>query len=64
MRKVFHYFQNRALTVRELARLQSYPDNFIFEGTSISQQQQVGNSVSPLMAEAIAYTIKKLINKN
>lgn len=64
MRKVFHYFQNRALTVRELARLQSYPDNFIFEGTSISQQQQVGNSVPPLMAEAIAYTIKKLINKN
>ena len=61
MRKVFHYSQNRALTVRELARLQSYPDNFIFEGTSISQQQQVGNSVPPLMAEAIANNVKQIL---
>lgn len=57
MRKIFHYEQNRALTVRELARLQSYPDDFIFKGTKISQQQQVGNSVPPKMAEAIAQSI-------
>lgn len=62
MRKVFHYSQNRALTVRELARLQSFPDGFIFEGNSISQQQQVGNSVPPLLAEAIAKAVKKMIN--
>lgn len=63
MRKIFHYEQNRALTVRELAKLQSYPDDFIFKGTKISQQQQVGNSVPPKMAEAIASTIIKM-NQN
>lgn len=60
MRKIFHYEQNRALTVRELAKLQSFPDNFVFKGTKISQQQQVGNSVPPKMAEAIASTIIKM----
>lgn len=60
MRKVFHYEQNRALTVRELAKLQSFPDNFVFKGTSISQQQQVGNSVPPKMSEAIAESIIKM----
>lgn len=63
MRKIFHYEQNRALTVRELAKLQSYPDDFIFKGTKISQQQQVGNSVPPKMAEAIASVIIKM-NQN
>lgn len=60
MRKIFHYEQNRALTVRELAKLQSFPDDFEFKGTKISQQQQVGNSVPPKMAEAIASVIIKM----
>ena len=57
MRKIFHYEQNRALTVRELATLQSFPDDFVFKGTKISQQQQVGNAIPPKMAEAIAECI-------
>lgn len=61
MRKVFHYNQNRALTVRELARIQTYPDNFIFEGSIISQQQQVGNSVPPLFAYMFAKTIWEIL---
>jgi len=59
MRKIFHYSQNRALTVRELAKLQSFPDDFIFLGSTISQQQQVGNAVPPLLAQSVARTIKQ-----
>lgn len=58
MRKVFHYSQNRALSVRELASIQSFPNSFIFKGKSISQQQQVGNSVPPNMAKALAKSIE------
>lgn len=63
MRKVFHYSQNRALTVRELAAIQSFPDSFEFLGSKISQQQQVGNSVPPLFAEALAWHIKRLLKQ-
>lgn len=63
MRKVFHYEQNRALTVRELAALQSFPDDFIFCGSKIAQQQQVGNAVPPLLAKAIAECILQM-NEN
>ena len=63
MRKVFHYSQNRALTVRELARIQTFPDNFIFFGPRISQQQQIGNAVPPTLAQAIAKSIQ-IMSKN
>lgn len=61
MRKVFHYSQNRALTVRELAAIQTYPDEFVFLGSTIKQQQMVGNSVPPLLARQIAETVIEML---
>lgn len=54
---------DRAISVREAARLQSFPDRFVFEGTKDSQYQQVGNAVPPLMAHGIARKVLKLLRK-
>jgi DNA (cytosine-5)-methyltransferase 1 len=50
---LIHPFQHRGLSVREAARLQSFPDCFVFEGTLMDIQQQIGNAVPPLLGEAI-----------
>ncbi|MBJ8129374.1 MULTISPECIES: DNA cytosine methyltransferase [Bacillus cereus group] len=55
--KFTHPFLNRAITVREAARIQSFPDDFRFFGTKTSQMKQVGNAVPPMLANAIAKTI-------
>lgn len=56
-----HPEYNRAVSIREAARLQTFPDSFIFEGTKDSQYQQVGNAVPPILAKAIAEKISKLL---
>lgn len=52
-----HPYLNRAITTREAARIQSFPDTYRFYGAKSSQMKQVGNAVPPLMAEAIARRI-------
>lgn len=49
-----HPVKDRAVSIREAARLQTFPDSFIFAGTKDKQYQQVGNAVPPIMAKAIA----------
>lgn len=62
--KFTHPFLNRAITVREAARIQSFPDNFHFFGNKGSQMKQVGNAVPPLLAAAIAEVIMKDIKED
>lgn len=61
-RNYFHYKENRVPTVRESARIQSFPDDYFFTGNKTSQYTQVGNAVPVKLAEIIALQIKKYLD--
>ncbi|MFP3153325.1 DNA cytosine methyltransferase [Lachnospiraceae bacterium ZAX-1] len=63
-RNHFHYEYNRVPTVRENARLQSFPDDFVFTGTRTQQNRQVGNAVPPLLGYALGKTLLKIIQED
>ena len=60
----YHPTENRHLTPREAAKIQSFPNNFVFEGSITSQWRQIGNAVPPLLGKAIGETLGELYRES
>jgi DNA (cytosine-5)-methyltransferase 1 len=58
-----HPEQTRTISIREAARIQSFPDWFVFEGSHTDQYDQVGNAVPPLLARAVGNSIRSLLDR-
>ncbi len=61
---LIHPYEDRGISVREAARLQSFPDTFIFDGPLMHIQQQIGNAVPPLLSKAVFQEILKQTKKH
>jgi DNA (cytosine-5)-methyltransferase 1 len=61
--RYLHPEQHRPITHREAARFQSFPDSFVFKGTTIEIAKQIGNAVPPLLAARIADVVHVLLSK-
>jgi len=61
--RYLHPIEDRPITHREAARLQSFPDDFIFKGTNVSIARQIGNAVPPLLGQRIAEAIIKTLDE-
>ena len=60
---IIHPIYDRTPTIREVARLQSFDDNFIITGNKYDQHQQLANAVPPLLGRAIARSVLELLKK-
>ena len=59
----FHPTQERVISVREAARIQSFPDSYEFKGSITQQYEQIGNAVPPLLARVVGETIRTMIGE-
>ncbi len=59
----YHPVENRYLTQREAAKIQSFPNDFVFTGPLSAQWRQIGNAVPPLLAKSLGLSIKKMFNE-
>ena len=57
----FHYERDRAFTVERQARIQSFPDTYVFTGSRVDQYEQVGNAVPPLLAAAVGRSVSEAL---